>query len=97
MTSAWDPAQRYALHPRVALRPEPFGAMAYHYDSRRLTFLRSPLLVDVVKGLEDHASAADAVDTLVPASRRESFLKALANLAESHFINRLDPGDHDAD
>ncbi|MDQ2727695.1 MAG: mycofactocin biosynthesis chaperone MftB [Actinomycetota bacterium] len=96
-TSAWDPEQPYRLHPRVALRPEPFGALAYHYDSRRLTFLRSALLVDVVKGLGDHASAAEAVDSLVPQGRRGSFLKALANLAESHFIHPLDAGDHDVD
>jgi putative mycofactocin binding protein MftB len=97
VTSAWDPAQRYRLHPRVALRPEAFGAMAYHYDSRRLTFLRSPLLVEVVKGLEDHASAGQAVDTMVPPPRRPSFLKALAGLAESRFIHRLEPGAPDAD
>ena len=81
----------------MALRPEPFGALAYHYDSRRLTFLRSPLLVDLVKSLEDHASASAAVDTLVPPPRRGSFLDALANLAESRFINPIEPGDHDAD
>ncbi|MCY7299756.1 MAG: mycofactocin biosynthesis chaperone MftB, partial [Ilumatobacteraceae bacterium] len=28
-----------ALHPQVALRPEPFGALAYHYGNRRLVFL----------------------------------------------------------
>lgn len=36
------------LHPSVAVRPEPFGALAYHYDTRRLVFLRHPQLVDVV-------------------------------------------------
>ncbi|MDQ6784212.1 MAG: mycofactocin biosynthesis chaperone MftB [Actinomycetota bacterium] len=97
VTSAWEPALRYRLDPRVALRPEPFGALAYHYDSRRLTFLRSPLLVDVVKSLEEHASAADAVDTLVPRWRRGTFLDALANLAGSHFITPLETGDDDAD
>ncbi len=71
--------------------------MAYHYDSRRLTFLRSPLLVAVVKDLADHRSAAEAVASLVPQNRRRSFLKALANLAESHFIHPLDPGDPDAE
>lgn len=71
--------------------------MAYHYDSRRLTFLRSPLLVDVVRGLGDHSSAAEAVASLVPQNRRGSFLKALADLAESHFIHRLDTGGPNAE
>ena len=39
---------RWQLHPQVALRPEPFGALAYHYGNRRLTFLRSPELVELV-------------------------------------------------
>jgi putative mycofactocin binding protein MftB len=29
----------YRLSPRVAPHPEPFGALAYHYGNRRLTFL----------------------------------------------------------
>ena len=46
----FDPAPstrsaRYRLDPRVALRPEPFGALAYHYGNRRLTLLRAPELV----------------------------------------------------
>ena len=35
----------------VALRPEPFGAMAYDFHTRRLTFLKTPQLVDVVRRL----------------------------------------------
>ncbi|MEC7174444.1 MAG: mycofactocin biosynthesis chaperone MftB, partial [Actinomycetota bacterium] len=42
------------LHPSVALRPEPFGALAYHYDNRRLIFLKHPTIVEVVKDLEQH-------------------------------------------
>jgi putative mycofactocin binding protein MftB len=82
----FEPTVRYALHPDVALRPEPFGALAYHYGSRRLTFLRSPLLVDVVRALPDHPSVRAAVDALVPSPRRTGFLRAIASLAESHFI-----------
>ena len=37
------------LAPRVALRPEPFGALAYHYDTRRLVFLKDRDLVRVVE------------------------------------------------
>ena len=51
----------------MALRPEPFGALAYHYGSRRLTFLRSVLLADVVRDLEHHGSAESAVSASVPA------------------------------
>ena len=39
------------LHPRVALRPEPFGALAYHYGTRRLVFLKHPDIVRVVRSL----------------------------------------------
>ena len=36
-----DTAEALQLDPEVALRHEPFGALAYHYGTRRLTFLRS--------------------------------------------------------
>jgi putative mycofactocin binding protein MftB len=89
--AAFRPSQRYHLDPDVALRPESFGALAYHYGSRRLTFLRSPLLVDVVRSLADHPSAQDAVDSLVPEVRRAGFLRALGSLAASSFIVPVPP------
>ncbi|MHB1930211.1 MAG: mycofactocin biosynthesis chaperone MftB [Acidimicrobiales bacterium] len=82
----FDPGSAYRLDPRVALRPEPWGALAYHYDSRRLTFLRSALLVDVVRSLPSHPSAGAAVDAAVPAGRRERYLAALSSLAASGFL-----------
>ena len=33
--------EAWALSPSVALRPEPFGALAYHFGNRRLTFLKN--------------------------------------------------------
>jgi mycofactocin biosynthesis protein MftB len=82
----FDPASHYRLHPSVALRPEPFGALAYHYGSRRLTFLRSPLLAELVRGLEQHASAEAALCATVPETKRSSYRRALADLAGSGFI-----------
>ena len=38
----------WALSPSVPLRPEPFGALAYHFGNRKLTFLKRPELVSVV-------------------------------------------------
>ena len=29
----------YALHPSVSIRPESFGALLYHFGTRRLSFL----------------------------------------------------------
>jgi putative mycofactocin binding protein MftB len=77
----------WRLHPRVAVRPEPFGALAYHYDNRRLNFLRSPELVSLVEQLGDHPSARHAFDAIgIHPQRWSAFERALASLAESDFI-----------
>lgn len=78
---------RWRLHPRVSLRPEPFGALAYHYDNRRLNFLRSHDLVELVKELENFDTVRGAFDAQGLDERRwPSFSKALAALAESDFL-----------
>jgi mycofactocin biosynthesis protein MftB len=74
------------MHPSVALRPEPFGALAYHYGSRRLTFLRTPLLAELVRALEDHDSVEAALGATVPEAQRAGYRRALADLAGSGFI-----------
>ena len=50
--------RRLELDPQVAMRPEPFGALAYHYGNRRLIFLKHPDVVRVVGALGDHDSVA---------------------------------------
>jgi putative mycofactocin binding protein MftB len=83
----FDVEQPWALHERVAIRPESFGALAYHYGTRRLSFLKHPLLVRVVEALGDHPSAAETLATLdvAPASR-PAIVRALATLAETDMI-----------
>jgi putative mycofactocin binding protein MftB len=77
----------YRLDSQVALRPEPFGALAYHYGNRRLTFLRSPDMVKVVEGLGQAGSVAEALEGAGVATRRwPTFLKALADLEASEVI-----------
>lgn len=88
-TTTFDPAARWERSAKVGLRPEPFGALAYHFDTRRLVFLKSPKLVALVDGLADHASAGDAIDAIVaPAdeSTRRAHVTALASLAEAGVI-----------
>ena len=83
----FDPTRPYEVDPRVAIRPEPFGALAYHYGNRRLTFLRDPALVTLVRGLGEHPSADDAIDAAgVPDRRRPAFRKALSSLESSEVI-----------
>lgn len=82
----FDAAQAYRLHPQVALRPEPFGALAYHYGNRRLTFLKSPELVRLVRSLADHPSAAAALAALPDPAARRRCEKALARLLASEVI-----------
>jgi putative mycofactocin binding protein MftB len=82
-----DLSRPYELDPSVALREEPFGALAYHYGNRRLNFLRSPELVRIVRSLSEHDSLADALTTAgVGGSRRQGYESALATLLEREVI-----------
>ncbi|QIZ37959.1 mycofactocin biosynthesis chaperone MftB [Saccharopolyspora sp. ASAGF58] len=87
MTAAveFDTSLGYRLNPQVALRPEPFGALAYHFGNRKLSFLKVPELVDLVRGLADHASVEEALQE-VSEGRRAQFRRALASLAATDMI-----------
>lgn len=50
-----------ARSPRMAVRPEPFGALAYHYDSRALMFLHHPDLVNVLTHLDGTTPLEEAL------------------------------------
>ena len=79
--------RRLTLDPQVALRPEPFGALAYHYGNRRLIFLKHPDVVRVVEALGDHETVADALRACgIDAARWPSFVTALESLERSHLI-----------
>jgi putative mycofactocin binding protein MftB len=79
--------EAWSLSPSVALRPEPFGALAYHFGNRKLSFLKSKTLVTVVESLVDHPTAAATLTACgVTDSQRPAYLKALADLARSQMI-----------
>lgn len=78
---------RWQLHPRVALRPEPFGALLYHFGTRKLSFLKSPRIVEIVRSLPEHTSARTALRAAgVPEKNAAAYVKALTQLAESDMI-----------
>ncbi|MGO8824110.1 MAG: mycofactocin biosynthesis chaperone MftB [Acidimicrobiales bacterium] len=85
--TAFAAERAWRLNPQVALRDEAFGALAYHYGTRRLVFLKSRLLVDLVSSLGEYPSAAEAITALVPEGRRTTYERALARLAASGVID----------
>ncbi|WP_245658357.1 mycofactocin biosynthesis chaperone MftB [Microtetraspora malaysiensis] len=91
MTEILD--QPWELSPSVALRPEPFGALAYHFGNRRLTFLKRRELVEVVRSLGDSPDARTALARAgVPAGRWDAYAVALRGLAQADMIRRRDTG-----
>jgi mycofactocin biosynthesis protein MftB len=83
----FDPCLAWQRTRSVALRPEPFGALVYHFGNRKLSFLKSKTLVTVVETLGEHPSASAALIACgVPESQRPAYVKALADLARSEMI-----------
>jgi putative mycofactocin binding protein MftB len=79
--------RRLTLHPQVALRPEPFGALAYHYGNRRLVFLQHADMVAVAQQLADHPTLAATLEACAIDRRRwPSFTKAVESLMKSEVI-----------
>ena len=77
--------ERYRLAEGVAVRPERFGCLVYHYDDRRLYFLHSHELTDFVTGLTGKLSLAEAIATFrehrsLPPESGKTILKSLATL-----------------
>jgi putative mycofactocin binding protein MftB len=87
----FDLDARWRLHPQVSVRPEPFGALLYHFGTRRLSFLKDRTLTHVVTGLSDHPSARSAcaaagLDVDVPVD----VTAALATLAHNLMITPVE-------
>jgi putative mycofactocin binding protein MftB len=79
----------WQLAPNVALRPESFGALAYHFGTRRLSFLKSRRLADTVTALAEHPTARDAcARTGVTAEELPRVADALGTLARTGMIVR---------
>ena len=85
----FDPDVCWRLHHQVAVRPEPFGALLYHFGTRKLSFLKNTKIVEIVRSLEAHPDARTACrhagiddDAMAP------YLHALGVLAASRMLVR---------
>ncbi|MEU5880539.1 mycofactocin biosynthesis chaperone MftB [Spirillospora sp. NPDC047279] len=84
---AFDLDAAWGLHPQVAVRPERFGALLYHFGTRRLSFLKDRTLLAVVRELAEQPSARAACQVAgVEGAELARFRAALAALAASRMI-----------
>ncbi|MDF2576395.1 MAG: mftB [Agromyces sp.] len=85
--SVIDPESAWQLHPQVSVRPEPFGALLYHFGTRKLSFLKDRTLLTVVEGLADATTARAACEGAGIADEHlPTYLRALGTLADSKMI-----------
>ncbi|MEF2975935.1 mycofactocin biosynthesis chaperone MftB [Subtercola sp. YIM 133946] len=81
LDSAWD------LHPQVSVRPEPFGALLYHFGTRKLSFLKDRTLLSVVQSLAAAPTVRAACLTAgVPEADLPQYQRALTTLASSSMV-----------
>jgi putative mycofactocin binding protein MftB len=78
---AWD------LAPQVSVRPEPFGALLYHFGTRRLSFLKDRRLLAVVQGLGEAPTArAACAGAGIGPDELPTYERALARLADTDML-----------
>ena len=77
----------WQLHPQVSVRPERFGALLYHFGTRRLSFLKHPALLTVLQSLASEPTARAACTAAgITAGELPAYRAALATLAGSRMI-----------
>jgi mycofactocin biosynthesis protein MftB len=84
---AIDLDRAWRVDERVSMRPEPFGALLYHFGTRRLSFLKNQTVLAVVRSLADHPSARSACAAAgVSEAELPAYTSALAALRDSSMI-----------
>jgi mycofactocin biosynthesis protein MftB len=77
----------WRLDRRVAIRPEPFGAFAYHFGTRQLSFLKTRKLVAVVESLGEQPTALAACrEAGVTDQELPAYCQALERLARTGMV-----------
>jgi mycofactocin biosynthesis protein MftB len=88
----FDLDRAWCLDEQVSVRPEPFGALMYHFGTRRLSFLKTPTMLAVVRSLGSHPDARSACAAAgVTPEQMPAYEQALAALAASRTIRAGQP------
>ena len=83
----FDLDRAWRVDPRVSMRPEPFGALLYHFGTRRLSFLKNQTVLAVVSTLGESPSARAACRLAgVTKAELPACAAALGTLAASQMI-----------
>jgi mycofactocin biosynthesis protein MftB len=83
----FDLEKAWYVPTQVSIRPERFGALLYHFGNRRLSFLKSPTLLEIVRCLGDWPTAREAcAHAGVAHAELPAYRTALATLAVSDMI-----------
>jgi mycofactocin biosynthesis protein MftB len=84
---AFDPDRGWRLHHQVAVRPEPFGALLYHFGTRKLSFLKNRTIVAVVNSLDEHPDIRSACRAAgIDDAAQGPYLHALSVLVKSNML-----------
>ena len=83
----FDPDRAWRLHPQVAVRPEPFGALLYHFGTRKPSFLKNQTILALVQSLAEYPDARAACRAAgVEDAGQGPYLHALGVLAGSSML-----------
>ncbi|MDT5113075.1 MAG: mycofactocin biosynthesis protein MftB [Mycobacterium sp.] len=87
----FDPDKGWRLHHQVSVRPEPFGALLYHFGTRKLSFLKNTTIVEVVNLLADYPDARTALRAAgIDDAEQAPYVHALSVLVQSKMLVRKD-------
>ena len=77
----------WRVSPSVSVRPESFGALLYHFGTRRLSFLKDRRLLAVVERLPHVPTARQAcAEAGLSAQQLPQYARALSTLAATDMI-----------
>lgn len=77
----------WRVHPQVSIRPEPFGALLYHFGTRKLSFLKDRRLLEIVQVLADYPNATQACEAIgITDTELPQFQRALSTLRDSEML-----------
>lgn len=80
----------YRVHPQVSIRPEPFGALLYHFGNRKLSFLKDRTLFLLIETLGEGSTLPDAMNRIgIAESDRDLMIRSVEALLRSDMLQEV--------